>query len=519
MAVRGDTGLGGIESDDFNSDTLGSWWTPAFGGTASGAVVGFGTAEVAYRFTVPNDQNYNFINWDLPYIAQPATNVDLQIESGWNTFPDTANTGEFCGIMLAQTVEDDGEAIRLEARSTGVAWAVSMYVGGTKLNDDFLTEPTSYLELAIEKSGDTFIGKYRLDDAGGSWVTSHTTVGLAARTIAKAAAFAGLEGGAQAFTADLDYFWEATAPIPEEDSGGTISEHYTPPPVFTERNDLSAIEGILNNQVPVGNGPGTAILRTLPTGALKYDQSTHSFTQAAREDLTDGIPATGTANRYVGFDGNGDYSIDLPPPTTTLANLGPGTLTDFNGALTDSNVGGASSGDIPLLNDGTVIQGATTEASPAAGMRVLVQRSDNTFGFVDWSNVGGSGGGAPKHYIAVGSLSSSIPTDFLSEIDGMVLSGIAQGKYLITFSMEYQVSTAAAGSYTLLQNGGTSPQGLNLVVTTHASDETTRKKSLTMQGVAEINGGGFEIRSGRSTGTGVIQAYNRVLTLVEVSDP
>ena len=89
-------------------------------------------------------------------------------------------------------------------------------------------------------------------------------------------------------------------------------------PAGSEINDLAAdgINGIADDQLPVGTGAGTAAYQTLPNGAVSYDTTGGTFSQASASDLTDGVPNTrtitvaGDANEITVAEGAQDLSAN-----------------------------------------------------------------------------------------------------------------------------------------------------------------------------------------------------------------
>jgi hypothetical protein len=89
-------------------------------------------------------------------------------------------------------------------------------------------------------------------------------------------------------------------------------------PAGSEVNALVAdgISGVADDQLAVGTGAGTAAYQTLPNGAVSYDTTGGTFSQAAAADLSDGIPNTrtitvaGDANEITVAEGAQDLSAN-----------------------------------------------------------------------------------------------------------------------------------------------------------------------------------------------------------------
>jgi hypothetical protein len=95
-------------------------------------------------------------------------------------------------------------------------------------------------------------------------------------------------------------------------------------PAGSEANDLATdgVTGIIDDQVVIGSGAGTAAYHTLPNGAVAYATATNTVSQAAAADLTDGIPNTRTVTAGAGMTGGGALSGDITLNVITPANGG-----------------------------------------------------------------------------------------------------------------------------------------------------------------------------------------------------
>ena len=129
-------------------------------------------------------------------------------------------------------------------------------------------------------------------------------------------------------------------------------------PAGSEANDLAAdgVQGIADDQLAVGTGAGTAAYQTVPTGAVKYDQTSGAFTQAAAADLSDGVPDTRTITAGAGLTGGGDLSANRTLDVAAATNGGIEVLADSIGMdVADLSVsaGPIDTGDQFPFNDVT----------------------------------------------------------------------------------------------------------------------------------------------------------------------
>lgn len=208
-------------SDDFAAGVLNaSRWTvvdPVGDGTVS--FRGVGTADVRLALAVPAGISHDAwgANRSLR-IAQPVSNSDFTLDTRFTSTPTAGN--QMQGVIIEQ---DAANWLRIDIHSTGTATRVFVARTVNGSSSSLLTRTVtlgSDAGLQVVRAGAAWTVKYR--SAGSAWVTAGTV--NHALTATRIGPFVGNAGTRPAFTAEVDWFFDAAAPIEPED--GTIGPSY-----------------------------------------------------------------------------------------------------------------------------------------------------------------------------------------------------------------------------------------------------------------------------------------------------
>lgn len=207
-------------SDDFNRATLGGPWTvvdPANDGTV--AIAGAGTGDARLELSVPGGAAHEPWNANGAVRAmRPAANTDFTAEAKFLSVP--TQRYQLQGILVQQ---DAGNWLRFEIHHNGTG--VRAFAGATvngastkKFDKPAATGPALYLRVV--RAGSTWT--MSTSGNGTTWTTAGSFT--QASTVTSVGVYGGNAGSpAPAHTAQVDYLFEASAPISPEDGSGTPS--------------------------------------------------------------------------------------------------------------------------------------------------------------------------------------------------------------------------------------------------------------------------------------------------------
>jgi hypothetical protein len=223
-------GAAGIDSDDFSSGSLESFWTglngaPTFEGT--------GTAN-AWIVLSTTTSDYHYWN-DGPTtvrgnaVVQPCTdNTDFTIEVKIETLP--GNDGEECAIFCHEI----GTTSATIGTSFGYYYdeGLFLYRANSPGGADFIfsserTGDSAPMWLRLEYTASSGVWEFHVSDDGSDWATGANVVSnLTESNTGWSDPHVGIivnnTGSNQvAHSQKFDYFWEVTDPIsPEDPTGG-----------------------------------------------------------------------------------------------------------------------------------------------------------------------------------------------------------------------------------------------------------------------------------------------------------
>lgn len=246
---------------------------------------------------------------------------------------------------------------------------------------------------------------------------------LAVGTGAGTAAYQTLPNGAVAYSTAGGTFSQA--------SSSDLSDG---PFLTAEDNDLATdgILGIIDDQLAVGTGAGTAAYKTLVTGALSYNTTTNNFAQANFADLN-----TKTHTHVDAANGGTLGTSAIDDEAITLAKLAHIATASFLGRVT------AATGDVEVL---TGTQATTLLDVFTSGLKGLVPASGGlSTEYLSADGTFSVPAGGSNHNIL--SATHSDTTGAASE---------ARGDLLVRNATSQWTSLPVGGANTLL-HGGTDP--------------------------------------------------------------
>ncbi|MEK9137113.1 MAG: immunoglobulin domain-containing protein, partial [Bacteroidota bacterium] len=229
--------LSSIVSDDFSASTLStSLWTfvnPL--GDATVTLTGTGTPDARLSVGVPGGSSHDA--WTggnfAPRIMQPANNVDFEVEVKFESTMSTQYQLE--GVIVQQDANNYLRFDFVKDASRTRAFAAS-FVGGTPtVRSDVTITGGNPLYPRVKRQGNQWTQLYSYN--GTNWTTatsfSHTL------TVGSVGPFIGNAGSpAPAFTGLIDYFFNTTSPIVQEDPSTPVA-----PAITTQPTNLSVTVG------------------------------------------------------------------------------------------------------------------------------------------------------------------------------------------------------------------------------------------------------------------------------------
>ena len=234
----GGTAPGAFLSDDFFDGALDPVLWEVVDPQADGTVqvVGAGTLDGHLLLSVPAGTKHDAWTTNTALrVMQPAADEDFEIEVKFESEPTEKYQSQ--GVLAEQ---DPSNYVRFDVYSDGTslrAFAATFSNGSNsnKVNTPIPSGPTTYLRLT--RSGDQWTAQYSYD--GHSWTTAASfTHSLAVTAVGP---FAGNFNPSPAYTAVVDYFFEAGSPIDPEDGP-------------------ACVEGEQFTVDVASNGPGTVVL-------------------------------------------------------------------------------------------------------------------------------------------------------------------------------------------------------------------------------------------------------------------
>ncbi|MEM8970539.1 MAG: cadherin-like domain-containing protein [Pseudomonadota bacterium] len=323
----------GIVSDDFSSASLQSFWTiggPA--GTTSSLNVN-GTDAYVSLSTPAGDFDVWTVN-NSARAMQAIDDADFQVEAGFLSTPSAQY--QIQGIL----VEEDADTwIRFDTFSDGSA--LNAFAAVTLDGS-----PATQFNVEIPGGTAPFI---RVDRAGDIWTMSYSTDGSAwsvagsftqALNVSSVGPFGASTGNAPGFTAQVDYFFDASAPPATEDDIGTnVVPTAVDDVLATGANTaltVSIATDLLSNDSDPNGDPISLVSFTQPTNGSLIDNGNGTLTYTPAQDfvgtdtftytISDGSSGTDTASA----------SITISPPQATIGS------DDFSGTTLQSfwTVGG-----------------------------------------------------------------------------------------------------------------------------------------------------------------------------------
>ncbi len=294
----------GVDSDEFDSTTLSSFWTFDDPAGDSTLTLDGSTASIS----VPVDTNHNLWDDDVnaPRLMQSVADGDFEVEARFDS--SLTEKYQLQGILAEQS---NGTFLRFGNYTNGSSVfafvAVIDPVAGTASaihSQSIAAAATSYLRVG--RLGDTWT--FERSTNGTTWLT--LTTFNQAFALSKLGVYAGNVNG-PAHTAVVDYFRDVqpTIPIASDDAYSTDED--------TVLN--VAAPGVLGNDVDAGGDPLTAILETGPSngaltlnsdGSFSFDPDTNfngsdSFTYLA----SDGVDSSSAATVSITIDPVNDVPV------------------------------------------------------------------------------------------------------------------------------------------------------------------------------------------------------------------
>jgi regulation of enolase protein 1 (concanavalin A-like superfamily) len=213
-------------SDDFDRTTLGAPWTvvdPAGDGMVS--MEGAGTGDARLLLSVPANVAHEPFNTNGALrVMRSAEDTDFTAIVKFESVP--TQKIQLQGILVEQDADD---WLRFEVNSSGTstkAYAASTVAGVTasQLNRSVTVGPAAYVR--VTRSGDTW--NLSTSGNGTSWTNAGTfNRALDVSSVGVMVGNANTTSSIPAYTAAVDYLFEASAPVDPEDGGTGTPAEYT----------------------------------------------------------------------------------------------------------------------------------------------------------------------------------------------------------------------------------------------------------------------------------------------------
>ncbi|WP_163544381.1 DUF1349 domain-containing protein [Occultella kanbiaonis] len=333
----------GFVSDDFSSAALDPMWqvVDPIGG-AQVAVTGAGTQDARLAISLPAGQTRGA--WDSngsTRILQSVADEDFSVILNFDSLPTQRFQDQ--GLLVQESasrwlrfsVYSDGGSTIAYMASTSNSDSVKV------LSKKITVAGEAYLQ--VSRSGD--IWTFRTSSNGTNW----TTIGSSTQQLSVTAVgpYAGVEGPNPAFTALVDFAFNADSPIAPEDGGAPADS--TPPSV--------SVTGVTAGSGAVTVGWSTNELTTGVVQIARTGSSTWTSTTSANPALTHSVTATGLQPqtsyraRIVATDLAGNTTTTSERGFVTLASSGP-TIDVWYGNHQTYGANGITQPAVPIL--GTV---------------------------------------------------------------------------------------------------------------------------------------------------------------------
>ena len=326
---------GGFGSDDFSGAGLGAGWS--LQGPAGTAALAAAPGESYLEIALPNgDFNAYGVN-NSARVMQAAADEDFGIETKFLSAP--SERFQMQGILIEQ---DADNWIRYDLYHDGSQFFLFSAVtvnGVSSPRFNFSVAAGSASHLRVDRSGNDWTFEYSAD--GTTWTTAGSYTHALA--VASAGVFAGSTGGAQGYTAQVDYFYNTAAPITLEDPApvagdDTATTDVDTPLVF----DVSA--DLLSNDSDPNGAP----------------LSLTGFTQPANGTLVDNGDGTLTYTPNAGFAGGDSFTY------TVSDGADSDTATVIIGVTDAANTAPTAQDDAVTTNEdtATVISALANDTDP-----------------------------------------------------------------------------------------------------------------------------------------------------------
>ncbi len=319
-----------ITSDDFSAAVLDALWSQQGpnGSIAVTAANGEGYLEIA----VPQG-NYNA--WhrnDSTRLLQAAPDEDFSISARFLSTP--THRYQIQGLLVEQ---DAGNWIRFDIYHDGDQQHVFAGVtvdGESSRKIDTIIPDGNASHLRVDRAGDLWRLAYSAD--GETWITADSfTHDLVVTAVGP---FAAVTGSAPGYTAQVDYVFNTTAPVADEDAGVSLAADDTAVTridtalVLVTADDLLANDGEMlalsgftqpDHGTVIDNGDGTLTYTPASgftgTDAFTYSVDDGTAVHTARVDITVTAPGMIVSDDFRVAPLDAMWSLQGPDGSITLA--------------------------------------------------------------------------------------------------------------------------------------------------------------------------------------------------------